>query len=307
MGDQTPGRVGARRLVGAAGLGVLVSGLIVNVYLAVVARALPPAEYATFGSFWALALVARLRGLPAARAGARTAPAVARRPPGAPARRERRRRACSPGSPSSCWSARCRCMWRSLDERRVGPARPRRAVRRLRGPVPRARHPDRHRPPRASRGGRWCSTRSCGWRLAVGVFIVGGADAAAFCWALVAAIVLAHLPQLPARVAARRGVGATVVPGRPADRPSVRGLTRAAMPLLVGSVCAQLLLNGLPVLVVAQAGDGQRDRGGRRVRRRVHPGQGAAVDGRAPAVGRRPHADPPDRRRAPPRGAWSCS
>ena len=33
-------------------------------------------------------------------------------------------------------------------------------------------------------------------------------------------------------------------------------LTRATMPLLVGSVCAQLLLNGLPVLVVAQASEG---------------------------------------------------
>ena len=50
-------------------------------------------------------------------------------------------------------------------------------------------------------------------------------------------------------------MGATVVPGRARRRPSVRGLTRAAMPLLVGSVCAQLLLNGLPVLVVAEAGE----------------------------------------------------
>ena len=91
--------------------------------------------------------------------------------------------------------------------------------------------------------------------FAVGVFVVGGADAAAFCWALVAAIALAHLPQLPG--AWRRAVAweRPSSPGAPADRPSVRGLTRAAMPLLVGSVCAQLLLNGLPVLVVAEAGE----------------------------------------------------
>jgi O-antigen/teichoic acid export membrane protein len=57
LSDRGPGAVGARRLVGAAGVGVLLSGIVVNVYLAVVARALPPAEYATFGSFWALALV----------------------------------------------------------------------------------------------------------------------------------------------------------------------------------------------------------------------------------------------------------
>ena len=53
---------GARRLVGSAGVGVVVSGLLVNVYLAVVARALTPAEYATFGAFWALAMTALIVG-----------------------------------------------------------------------------------------------------------------------------------------------------------------------------------------------------------------------------------------------------
>jgi len=90
--------------------------------------------------------------------------------------------------------------------------------------------------------------------LAVVVFVVGGADAAAFCWALVAAIALAHLPQLPG--AWRRAVAWGAPPSAWRDpAPSVRGLTRHALPLLVGSVCAQLLLNGLPVLVVAQAGE----------------------------------------------------
>ena len=56
-GGQPRGGPGARRLVGSAGVGVIVSGLLINVYLAVVARALTPAEYATFGAFWALALV----------------------------------------------------------------------------------------------------------------------------------------------------------------------------------------------------------------------------------------------------------
>jgi O-antigen/teichoic acid export membrane protein len=92
--------------------------------------------------------------------------------------------------------------------------------------------------------------------LAIAVFVVGGQDAAAFCWALVVAIAVAHVPQLPA--AWRRAVawGRPAV-GRPDPPPTTRGLTRAALPLLVGSACAQLLLNGLPVLVVAQAADGQ--------------------------------------------------
>jgi O-antigen/teichoic acid export membrane protein len=91
--------------------------------------------------------------------------------------------------------------------------------------------------------------------LAVGVFLVGGGDAAAFCWALVAAVAVSHLPQLPSawRVAVAWG-------GEPAQwgtsPATTSGLTRAMLPLLVGSVCAQLLLNGLPVLVVAQAAGG---------------------------------------------------
>ncbi|WP_328303422.1 lipopolysaccharide biosynthesis protein [Actinomycetospora sp. NBC_00405] len=253
MGDQTPGRVGARRLVGAAGLGVLVSGLIVNVYLAVVARALPPAEYATFGSFWALALVVGFGAfLPLEQELARRLPL--------PGDRQALLRAASGAAAVLAGIAlvvlvgALPIIWRSLD----GDVSVLLALGALcvvsagqflvRGTLIGTDRLVRHAA---------VMVLDAVLRLgfAVGVFIVGGADAAAFCWALVAAIVLAHLPQLPA--AWRRAVAweRPLSPGARADRPSVRGLTRAAMPLLVGSVCAQLLLNGLPVLVVAEAGE----------------------------------------------------
>ena len=214
MGDQTPGRVGARRLVGAAGLGVLVSGLIVNVYLAVVARALPPAEYATFGSFWALALVVGFGAfLPLEQELARRLPLPGDRQR-APARRERRRRACSPGSPSWCSSGRCRSSGASLD----GDVSVLLALGALcvvsagqflvRGTLIGTDRLVRH-------AAVMVLDAVVRLGLAVGVFFVGGADAAAFCWALVAAIVLAHLPAAARGVAARRGVGAAAVPGGP--------------------------------------------------------------------------------------------
>ncbi|MDD7966354.1 lipopolysaccharide biosynthesis protein [Actinomycetospora lemnae] len=88
--------------------------------------------------------------------------------------------------------------------------------------------------------------------LAVAIFVAGGADSAAFCWALVAAIALAHLPQLPA--VWRRAVAGTP-PAIPSDdeRVTTRRVTASCLPLLLGSVCAQLLQSGLPVLVVAGA------------------------------------------------------
>jgi O-antigen/teichoic acid export membrane protein len=95
--------------------------------------------------------------------------------------------------------------------------------------------------------------------LAVAVFLVGGADSASFCWALVAAIALAHLPQLPH--VWRRAVADTP-PSTVRGGVSTRQVTAACMPLLLGSVCAQLLLNGLPVLVVAQSPEAAEARAG---------------------------------------------
>jgi O-antigen/teichoic acid export membrane protein len=90
--------------------------------------------------------------------------------------------------------------------------------------------------------------------LAVGRLVTGGGSA--FGWTLVAAVACAHLPVLahavrrsPAAVPTGTGGGVDLA------EPEVRtaDFARAAAPLLLGSVCAQLLLNGLPVLVAAVA------------------------------------------------------
>src|SRR3954447_22846596 len=48
---------GGARSIGLVGLCVVASGLLVNAYLAVVARNLEPAEYGYFGAFWSLSLL----------------------------------------------------------------------------------------------------------------------------------------------------------------------------------------------------------------------------------------------------------
>ena len=242
--------MGARRLVGAAGVGVLVSGLVVNLYLAVVARALSPAEYATFGAFWALALVLGFGAfLPLEQELARRLPL--------PGDRRVLLRAASGAAGVFALLAllvltgALPVVSRALD----GHVSVLLALAALcvvsagqflvRGTLIGTDRLVRH-------AAVMVLDALARLGLAVVVFVVGGADAAAFCWALVVAIAAAHLPQVPG--AWRRAVAWGAAPAdAPEPGTTTGGLTRAALPLLVGSVCAQLLLNGLPVLVVAQA------------------------------------------------------
>ena len=58
--DRTPARAGRRRLLPSlswVALSVVVSGVLVYAYLALVARALPAGDYAGFGAFWSLSLL----------------------------------------------------------------------------------------------------------------------------------------------------------------------------------------------------------------------------------------------------------
>lgn len=94
-----------------------------------------------------------------------------------------------------------------------------------------------------------------GLRLAAAAAVAGwiGADGAEdYAWTLVAAIVLAHLPVLAWLV---RGRAADPSPPTAHPRPGIR--PRALGHLLVGSLCAQVLLNAAPVLVTATAGAGE--------------------------------------------------
>lgn len=247
------GRVGARRLLGAAGAGVLVSGVIVQIYLAIVARALTPAEYATFGSFWAIALVLGFGAFlpleqqlaqrlalpgdrrPVLRAAATAALALAGvalvvllasfwviRP-------------ALDGNVSAYLALGVLCVVSAGQFL-------------LRGTLIGTDRLVRH-------AAVMVLDALLRLGFAVLVFLLTG-SAAAFCWALVLAIAAAHLPGLPAvwRRAARTGARTDVTVGEP-----VRGrdLVVASVPLLVGSSCAQLLLNGLPVIVVATAAEDQ--------------------------------------------------
>ena len=93
--------------------------------------------------------------------------------------------------------------------------------------------------------------------LASVVALVGSPDSATFAWTLVAAIALAHVPLLPGLVRAA-GTGPRV-PLAPRDSGA---LGAAVAPLLLGALCAQLLLNGIPVLVSAVASAAEQGRAG---------------------------------------------
>lgn len=88
--------------------------------------------------------------------------------------------------------------------------------------------------------------------------LVPDADAADYAWTLVAAMALAHLPYLLVALRGRpAGPRPRARPERPADD-SVRPFTRAIGHLLVGSLCAQVLLNAAPVLITALADGGEQ-------------------------------------------------
>ncbi len=83
--------------------------------------------------------------------------------------------------------------------------------------------------------------------------LVPSAGGAGYAWTLVAAMALAHLPLLGWVLLRRRSSARP----RPADDPPARDLAGAIGHLLTGSLAAQVLLNGAPVLVTVLAGPGQ--------------------------------------------------
>jgi O-antigen/teichoic acid export membrane protein len=235
--------------VGSAGIGVVVSGLLVNVYLAVVARALTPAEYATFGAFWALALVLGFGPfLPLEQELARRL-----------SMRESRRQVLLAGAATAALLAGLALVVllaaypvasRSLDAdpwafgALVALCLVSAGQFLLRGVLIGTDRLVRH-------GAVMVLDALLRLGCAVVLFAAGGKQASFFCWALVAAIAVAHLPLIPG--AWRRAEHEVDAPAPDPGRHTTRALVGSATPLLVGSVCAQLLLNGLPVVVVALA------------------------------------------------------
>lgn len=87
---------------------------------------------------------------------------------------------------------------------------------------------------------------------AVVALLVDDPGSSTFAWTLVAAVGLAHAPQLYLLATRRVRLGSTV-PAMGTHTVTVGEVRRAVTPLLLGSLCAQLLLNGPPVLIPALA------------------------------------------------------
>ena len=237
------------RSFGLVGLGILASGLLVNAYLAIVARSVPAAEYAYFGAFWSLTQVvgfgaflsveqetARLLQMPGRGAGVLKSVLL-----------------------TAAWMAAAELAVIALGWpvvlRAFGghPATVLALV--VLCIVSAGQFVVRGALIGHDRLGRHAAIMVVDSMLRVGFAALVAATVAtpgspAFAWTLVAAIVCAHAPQLLALLTR------TPRRARPvSDRIDGKSVWSAVAPLLLGSLCAQLMLNGPPVLVPALATD----------------------------------------------------
>jgi O-antigen/teichoic acid export membrane protein len=232
------------------GLAIVGSGLLVNAYLAIIARSVTAAEYAYFGAFWSLALVAGFGVF-------------------LPIEQETARLMQVPDRPRGLLRAALltAALLAAVQVVLVAAAAPWLA---------------------RAFGGHGVTVVAFGLLCLVsaGQFVVRGAligmdrmgrysliilvdtvlrvtfaggvallaadpGSPAFAWTLVAAIGLAHAPQLFLLATRRTRLGQ--VPALGTHTVTVPEVRRAVAPLLLGSLCAQLLLNGPPVLIPALA------------------------------------------------------
>jgi O-antigen/teichoic acid export membrane protein len=238
------------RSLGLVGLAIVGSGLLVNLYLAIIARSVSAAEYAYFGAFWSLALVvglgvflpieqetARLMQVPdrprgLLRAALLTAMSLA-------AAEVVLVVVASPwligalgGHPVSVVAVAVLCLL-SAGQFVVRGA--------LIG---------------MDRMGRYALIMLIDTLLRVAfagavALLSRVPSSPGFAWTLVAAIGLAHAPQLYLLATRRTRLGR--VPAMGTHTVTVPEVRRAVAPLLLGSLCAQVLLNGPPVLIPALA------------------------------------------------------
>jgi O-antigen/teichoic acid export membrane protein len=216
------------RALGFVGVCIVLSGLLVNAYLAIVARNVSPAEYSDFGAFWSIALLVGFGAfLPVEQELARLGPRALR---------------------SAAVVAACMAVVECALAVFVSPAVVvlcflSAAQFLVRGALIGSGKLAWH-------GGLLVADTTLRVVFALLAGWLGATTSAQFEWTLVAAVAVAHLPVL----AAIWWQGEGEVP--------VREFARAVSPLLVGSLCAQLLLNGIPVLVTAIATPGERAQAG---------------------------------------------
>jgi len=238
------------RSLGLVGLAIVGSGLLVNAYLAIIARNISAAEYAYFGAFWSLALVAGFGVF-------------------LPIEQETARLLQVPDRPQALLRAALltALFIAAIQVALVACAAPWLA---------------------RAFGGHGVSVAAFGalCLISSGQFVVRGAlvgmdrmdryalvmvldtlfrvvfagavtllvddpGSPTFAWTLVAAVGLAHAPQL--FLLATRRVRLGNVPAMGTHTVTVGEVRRAVAPLLLGSLCAQVLLNGPPVLIPALA------------------------------------------------------
>jgi O-antigen/teichoic acid export membrane protein len=241
------------KALGVVAVSVVGSGVFTYAYLALVARGLPTADYGWFGSYWSLALVIGFGAfLPVELELARL---ISARPPGAPF---------PAGTTRTLATLAVACLV---------------LVGAFGGVLT------------SSLGGQsgflWALLAVCavsagqfllrGWMLGTGRLrlhgavllvdsglrvllalvlglLVDDASGSDYAWTLVAAISLAHLPLLLWTLRRRRTAAAPAA-AVPAESP--RPFLTAVGHLLVGSLCAQALLNAAPVLITVLAAPGE--------------------------------------------------
>jgi O-antigen/teichoic acid export membrane protein len=222
------------------------SGLLINVYMAIVARNLTAAEYAYFGAFWSLAQVAGFGMFLSVE-------------------QETARLLQTPGRPLGVLKAALLTAaamavaqlavvamgWPLLSEAFGGQAITVVAMGVL-CLVSAGQFVVRGALIGMDRLGRHAAIMVLDSGLRVGLAalvasLITDAGSPAFAWTLVIAIGLAHAPQLLSLLLRR--TKPTSEPDPAAGWLGPRAVWAAVAPLLLGSLCAQVLLNGLPVLV----------------------------------------------------------
>ncbi|MBW4720777.1 lipopolysaccharide biosynthesis protein [Saccharothrix obliqua] len=236
----------------------MTSGLLVNAYLAIVARNVSPAEYAHFGSFWSLALVVGFGVfLPVEQE-------LARLLPGRSDRRTPARSALAVAGVIGLVELAVVLAATPLLLDSFGGHGLTMAALAAMCLVSAGQFVVRGLLIGLNRMGTYGLVQvldtALRVALALTVGLFGVSDSAGFAWTLVIAVLLAHLPVAPLLLRRVRETPAVTTP--PAEPVTTRRFAGAVAPLLLGSLCAQLLLNGLPVAVPLMAGPGEQDAAG---------------------------------------------
>lgn len=232
--------------MGLVGLGIVASGLLVNAYLAIVARNVSAAEYAYFGAFWALAQVAGFGVFLAVEQETARLLQTPGRPPGVLTAALYSAAAMAVGLLGVVVLA-FPLLARAFGDHAFAVA----AFGVLclasagqfvvRGALIGMDRMGRH---------ALIMVADSALRVLLAALVAlafADAGSAEFAWTLTAAIALSHAPQLLSLLRGRTRASTPPDPGVPRLGP--RAVWSAVAPLLLGSLCAQALLNGPPVII----------------------------------------------------------